>query len=133
MARVRCLQHCWRGASRGEGVGVRRMPRRCASAVPERRKGHAGRTRRVSQLSIERNPVRQRDTTMVTQATTKEQEHVVFAWKRLLDDDKKRPPPWLRCFADDLTRDTFFGLTLPERGLLDSIARYCWSNALAPA
>ena len=45
----------------------------------------------------------------------------------------KRPPPWYRTFAsDDLSSSCYFGLSVGERGLLDSMARAYWCEGPLP-
>jgi hypothetical protein len=49
-------------------------------------------------------------------------------------NDKKRAPPWFKCFAaDDIASSSYFGLTSGERGLLDSMARAYWIEGELPA
>lgn len=46
---------------------------------------------------------------------------------------ERRPAPWYRTFAaDDLASSSWYGLTLAERGLLDSLARLTWIDGGAP-
>lgn len=41
-------------------------------------------------------------------------------------NEKRNPPAFQVYAADDLARESYFGLSLSERGLLDAMRRACW-------